>query len=322
MSVKTAYGRYRDISLLILGFVGLFIVFHFLTGGRFFTESNLRSLLTQPVSAAFLGWGIFLIFTSGVIDMSVGANVLLSANVGAMAATDLGLGYPGMLVASMVCSIVLATLTMAVCLRLRLPSWISSLGMAMIYESLLNFVSVARSGAGAAPVPSLLFEYRALGRLPWCVIILAVGFVAAHTIFTRTSIGLSVRAMGSNLFVAENMGLKRNRTLFISAIIGGAFIGIAAAIYISYSGTVRPVSGLTSVMILFRPIAAWMLALSFGRLLSIPTGILVFTFFITAIFNFLTFMGAPTGTIQEIALGILVILVAAIAKKGYRGVVK
>lgn len=308
----------KSLLLLIAGAVILFFLFNILTNGAFFTKANLLSLLRQPVYATFLAWGVFLIFTSGVMDMSTGANMMFSANIGAILCLDLGLGYVGAVLGAVISGVLLSTLSMFVCVKLKIPSWISSLGMAMVYEALLNFVADVRGG----PLPSFTSSFRALGQLPVCLILWAAGLIVVYTLYNKTYIGLSIRALGSNVTVAENMGLNRNKALILSAVVGGIFVGLAAAINMSYSGTIRAVSGMTSINQLFKPIAAWMLAKAFEKEINLPIGILLFSFFITAFFNFLTFMGAPTGTVQDIALGVMVLLFAALAKKGYRGVIK
>lgn len=318
MDIKSFMKRRKRLLLLIAGAILLFILFDILTNGLFFSKSNLLSLIRQPVYATFLAWGVFLVFTSGVMDMSTGANMLFSANIGAILCLDLGLGYVGAVLGSVASGVLLTVLSMCVCVRLKIPSWISSLGMAMIYEALLNFVADVRGG----PLPGFTSSYRALGQLPVCLILWIVGLVVVYILYNRTNVGLAIRALGSNVAIAENMGLNRNRALILSAVVGGVFIGMAAAINMSFSGTIRAVSGLTSINQLFKPIAAWMLAKAFEKEINLPVGILLFSFFITAFFNFLTFMGAPTGTVQDIALGVMVILFAALAKKGYRGVVK
>lgn len=73
--------------------------------------------------------------------------------------------------------------------------------MAMIYESIGAIYSnlAVRSGGMVVTLGSKL---RALGQLPFNVLMLVPGIVIVYILFCRTSIGLNVRAVGSDLRVA------------------------------------------------------------------------------------------------------------------------
>jgi ribose transport system permease protein len=53
-----------------------------------------------------------------------------------------------------------------------------------------------------------------------------------------------------------------------------------------------------------------------------PIGMAIGAIFIAGLFNFMSFMGIPSGTGQNIMLGLVVIFFGVISKRNYKGVVK
>ena len=76
-------------------------------------------------------------------------------------------------------------------------------------------------------VADLNREYRLLGQLPWSIIILLIGLVAAYFIYNRTTVGLNIRAIGGNKEVAKALGINEIKTLLWVGVICGMFIGVA-----------------------------------------------------------------------------------------------
>jgi ribose transport system permease protein len=118
------------------------------------------------------------------------------------------------------------------------------------------------------------------------------------------------------------MGIRIVKTIMLGALIGGLFIGFAALLQESYVGKLVPTSGMASLSSIFRSLAIILLAGSFSSLFDQATAVLITGILVTGMFNFLTLIGVPSGTGQDIALGVLVIATGVISNIRNKGVVK
>lgn len=303
------------------GYIGLFLLADLLTHGTFFGRTNLISAVTHAVYYGVVGFGMVFIMTGGIIDMSIGATVLLSGNIGALLATSFGMGYPGLILGTMLSAALLEGFTVLVGLKLKIPSWIAGLGMTLLYEGILTLYSNHLSATqGIASIQLDGFNY--FGQIPGIIFVWLIAFVLCYFLYNRTTVGMNIRALGCNPDVAQEMGVKREKTLLIGAVIGGLFIGAGAMAYISLNKRLTPAAGMNSISQIFKSLATFLLAQSFASIIGVPMGILLGSLLIAALFNFMTLMGVPSGTGQEIMLGAIVVLCGIISKLNYKGVMK
>lgn len=319
-AIKGKMSRGKKQIIVIATLVVLFVLLNFLAGGTLITLRNLRTIFVHSIFHALTAWGLCFIFTTGLCDLSIGAIVLLAANVGGHLGENLGLGYPGMILGSVVVAIVCEHLCTRSSIQLGIPSWISGLGCALIFESVLSIWANAIAGNGQQ-LPRIKV-FTALGDLPGMTALWVIGFIAAYLLFNYSTIGLNLRAIGANESVATAMGIKKNKTIYIATLIGAIFIGVAAVVQISYSGFLSAKTGLNSLSSIFKGLAALLLAQSFEDTFSMPVGIAISSVVIMSIFNVLTIFGVPSGTGQEICLGAIVILCGVLSHLHHKGVVK
>lgn len=313
--------KIRNIAVFMACYVLLFVLANILTQGRFFTYTNMLSTVSHAVYPGLVAFGMIFIFTGGIIDLSIGATVILAGNVGAYLACELDLGYPGLILGCLVCAALCETITVSLGLKLRIPSWIAGLGMTLVYEAIMGIYSswmAATQGTAVLQMDAA----RGLGRVPGMIIVWLVGFVLCYFLYNRTSIGINIRALGCNSSVAAAMGVKKDRSLIIGTIIGGLFIGAAAMCYVSFNGRLTAVTGMNSVSQIFKSLAVFLLATSFESIVGIPVGALLGSLLIAGLFNCLTLLGVPSGTGQDIVLGLIVIVCGIISKLNYKGVSK
>jgi ribose transport system permease protein len=259
------------------------------------------------------------IFASGFIDLSLGAVIVLAANVAGTFGNQFG--FVGLVVTGLAAGVLLMTLNFTVFQVTKIPSWIAGLGLTMVYEAISSFYSEQRLEMGLRVV-ELESQYRSLGRAPLAFVVVLLGLVVAYIMYNRTTIGLDIRAMGDNQAVARNMGLKRAKTVMLSGVVAGIFVGAAAFMKESFAGTVNAVTGLASLPQTFQPLAAALLSQALSKHINIIVAVIASTLFVMAIFNFLTLMNVPSGTWQETVLGISVIVFGVLANRNTKEVVK
>jgi len=305
--------------LVLAGLLLIFVIIHFATGSRFLTRRNLGIIVSHAVIPTFITWGLIFSFTSGMIDLSIGAIVVLASTFAGI--LGLKFGYAGLILGGLAAGVALQALNGLVFLKTKIPPWVAGLGMAMIYESIGAFYSNAAVRSGGMVV-SLGSQLRGLGQLPVNVLMLIPGLIAAYILFCRTSIGLNVRAVGSDLRVTKEMGINPDRAKFLGMLVCGVFIGLGSAINQSYVGQLLPRTGLTTVSTIFQPLTAVLIATSMGAIFNVVIGVVLGTISLSALFNALTLLGVPSGTWQEVVLGALVIAVTVVSMRGEEGVVK
>jgi ribose transport system permease protein len=299
----------------------VYLALNIATGGRFLSALNMTSVLTGSVTSTFVAIAFCFLITMGVMDLSLGAIMILASNFGGILAVELGLGYWGLIPGAILVAVCLMAFNMSVMWKMHIPPWIFGLGIAMVYEAAGTLYNAAQIAAGRQAV-ALGTVCRELGVPPWNFAVLVLGVLAAYAIFNKTSAGFNLRAMGSNSAVAKMMGVNLGKTVLTSGLIAGVFVGIAAAINLSYGGKVTPVSGLNSIAGIFIPLAAFLLASTLNTFFNIAIGTAISTFIITSIFNVLTLLGVPSGTWQQVVMGTSVLVCGILAQRRYEGVVK
>jgi ribose transport system permease protein len=304
-------GRQIKTTLLVAAaYVLIYVVLNIITGGRFLTAPNMLAVLTSSIVPTFIVLGFCFIFTMGIMDLSMGAILILASNVGGILAIQFGLGYFGLVAGAVALAVLLELLNLKL-----------MLGMAMVYEAVGSFYNSYQIDQGLQVV-SLDNACRELGSMPVNAIVVAVGLIAAYMIYNRTSVGFNLRAVGSNTAVAKMMGINVSKTIMLAGIIGGVFIGLASAVNESYAGRIVPTTGLNSISMIFIPLAAFLLAKAFEKVFNIIVGALISAFVITSIFNVLTLLGVPSGTLQQVVMGATVLVCGVLSQRKFKGVVQ
>jgi ribose transport system permease protein len=306
--------------LVVLAFIAVIaVLFNIITDGKFLEGTNIKIIISHIVWPTFVSWGLCFLFACGYTDLSVGAILVL----GSFATTILGnwLGYPGVILGGLLIGTLLTFLNFNVFAFTKIPSWIAGISLAMIYEAVAVFLKVNKQTS------SLIYEemdknLRILGRMPWTIILLAVGFVAVYFIYNRTTIGLNIRALGGNKDVAKALGINITKTLLWVGIICGIFIGIASIVQQSNAGRTTVKTGLTSIYVVFQPLAIVLLAQILQKRINIVIAVPICAVIIFAVFNLLTKLGVPSGTLQEAFLGLFLIVFGIFGQRGVKGVVK
>lgn len=307
------------IFLLIIFILLLFCFFHLITGGEFLTAQNIRLVMSHCAIPTLTALGISLLFATGFVDLSIGAVIVLASNVAGEAAVRFG--YPGMIISAIVTAFVAITISIQVTTRLKLPSWITGIGMAMVYEAVMGAYNTAKINSGTTVV-SLGKSYRGLGSMPWVFIVTLIAVFLAWVVFTHTRAGINIRAIGSNATVAKMTGINENRVFLYAAGISAIFIGLTSAVNMSYSGKQLVSSGLGSISLIFEPLAILLLGQAFERKIVLPIGIFLCSLLISGLFNALTWLGVPSGTGQEVIMGLGVVICAIFAVRGSKETVK
>ena len=188
-------------------------------------------------------------------------------------------------------------------------------GMGYGYLGLLGGCLLA--GGAAQPLPG---DLRLFGQMPGNIILALLTFFEAYAILNYTKIGTYTYAIGSNEFIAKNMGINVDRYKFLAFLISGIFFGIMSVLTISYGSSMVAVTGMASMSRNFIPTMGCFFGLAFKKY-GIPIQAIVLgEFMINIIFYGFVALGAPTA-IQDVITGFALLIIVALTTKTVRSAI-
>ena len=308
---KKLSGQVKGYILLILLVLISWGIFKVITPDNFGSPKNLLSYFEASLLAAVGAVGFYFVMVMGMFDFSIGANIMLSAIVGCVFANRFGLGYFGLVAGAIATGALVGLINGTFYVKLRIPSMIVTTGLALIYESVANFIA----GGVEQTLPSGL---RAFGQMPGNLILAILAFALAYLILNYTKIGTYTYAIGSNEFGAKNMGINVNLYKVLAFIISGAFLGIMAVLTISYGSSMVAVTGMASMSRNFVPTMGCFFGLAFKKYgMPIPA-IIIGEFVINIIFFGFIALGAPTA-VQDVITGLALLIIVTMTTNVAKG---
>lgn len=233
--------RFADHLILLAVLAALVLLFGLLRDS-FFSAATLGSVANRVPALAVVATGMTLVMITGGIDLSVGSLLgFCGAAVGVMMA-DWQWGLALALPASLLLGAALGGTTGAVSVKLRLPSFIVSLGMLEIARGLAFLTTNSQTkyiGAGiealGAPVGGLVLSPAFLISV---LVVLAGQVLLSHQVLGRHWI-----AIGANREAALISGVPVDRPRLLAHALLGALTGLAAVFNCSRLGSADPNAG-------------------------------------------------------------------------------
>lgn len=230
----------RQLGTLI-GLLGLSAVLWILTP-HFMTISNWLNITQQTAINAIIAVGMTFVIISAGIDLSVGSILALSGVVmaGALKAdVPLSLALLFGLAAGFLCGCMNGVLIS----RGKLPPFIATLGMMSVARGVVLMITDGRPISGFAP------SFRAFANaeflaIPIPVWSMALVYLIAHLMLTRTKLGRYTYAMGGNeeATVLSGVHVKFHKTMIYG--ISGLLSGLAAVLLTARLNSAQPIAGM------------------------------------------------------------------------------
>ena len=278
-----------------------------LSSDAFATPSNLLNVLRQASLVFLSASGLTLVIVGAGLDLSVGANLGLSACFAAAAIKATGTLFAGFS-AGLACGIIVGLMNGLMVTKLRLPPFIATYGMLwMLYG--VNYWYM--KGDTIYGFPS---EFRSLGSgdllgIPIPVYLMAIGLPAGG-IFTRyTTFGHEVYAIGSNAEAARLSGIPVSSRLILLYTLSGAMAGLAGVIYLARLNSAE--AGIGSPLLL-PAIAAVLIGGTslFGGNGGLA-GTMIGAIILTLVLNGMNLLGINSNW-QPLVTGVIILLAALI----------
>lgn len=316
-STKNAVGGKKR-SAKVRGYLILFalvfvswLIFKILTPDNFGSPENMLSYFQASLIASAGAVGFYFVLVMGMFDFSIGAAIILASIIGCKLAASMGLGYMGLIGGCLIAGAIIGILNGVFYIKLRIPSMIVTTGLALIYEATANIIA----GGVEQTLPS---DLRMFGQMPGNLILALLTFAAAYFILNYTKIGTYTYAIGSNEFIAKNMGINVNKYKILAFVISGIFFGIMSILTISYGSSMVAVTGMASMSRNFIPTMGCFFGVAFKKY-GIPIqAIILGEFMINIIFYGFVALGAPTA-IQDVITGFALLIIITLTTKINKG---
>jgi simple sugar transport system permease protein len=201
--VAAALVRRREASILVI-LLALIAYFSVRTDA-FFGSDNAQVIAEFSAPIAIIAAGEVMLLICGEIDLSVGMVFAFSTWIFYFANTDWNLPILLAVVVGLLSGSLVGLVNGLITVVLRVPSFITTLGMAYV----LNGLTLNISGAFPVEPPGSHTFFRYFGEPPYVTVYWALGVILVMTVLlTRTRWGLHTVATGGNLLGASESGVN------------------------------------------------------------------------------------------------------------------
>jgi ribose transport system permease protein len=202
-----------------------------LLNDSFLSLGNILNVLRQASLLFFIASGLTLVVLTAGLDLSVGANVALSACLAGTVIQHTGSPLLGILT-GLVAGGIVGLLNGVMVTALRIPSFIATYGMLWVLNGLTYWYMAGETIHGFPPGFRQIGSGYLLG-LPIPVYLLLI-FLAIGTAFAQRTIwGQEIYAVGANPVAARLSGIPVSRRLLLVYCVSGTMAGLASIIFLA-----------------------------------------------------------------------------------------
>ncbi len=290
---------------------------------NFLKTDNLLNVANQIVVIAVIAIGMTMVIITAGIDLSVGSLIALSAVMCALLIREMAGGEQASASAMVLCSLAGIAICAAVgafsgtmVTVFSIPPFIATLGMMLVASGLAYILA---QGQSIYQVPA---SFIWLGRgtaffgIPNSVVLMALLYVAAHLLMSRTTLGRYVYAVGGNLEAARLSGVPVRRVIVFVYTLCGALAGLGGIVTASQLKSGSPTYGLMYELYVIAAVVVGGTSLAGGQ--GRIFGTLIGAFIIAVIQNGMNLTGVESYT-QKVVLGLVILGAVLLDMLKHRG---
>jgi simple sugar transport system permease protein len=213
---------------------------------NFLTDANLETLSQFVAAPVIIACGEIMLLICREIDLSVGQVFALAPFIMGYA---LAAGFPAVaaILLALAVSALIGLVIGLITIGLRVPSFITSLGMLF----LITGVTLTLSRGFPASMPDDKRLADIMGAWSYSEIIWAVAIVAImHVVLRHTRWGLHTTAIGGNTIAAAEAGIAVNRIKIGNFVLTSTLGGFAGLLEAFRIGSADPLAGGSNIMFL------------------------------------------------------------------------
>jgi len=237
--------RRTGVSGQILSLIIVIAIFGIGTRGRFLSPANLQVILSLAAIPAIIAVGLHQVVVLGGIDLSVeGVVALCVVFVGLLLRNNMNVNDIGLWIVPITLGLGgVAGFVSGICnTKLRIPSFIATLGMSWILWGLAVFVSRGQTVA----LLDTRFQGVVTGTvfgIPIIALIALALVILVQIIQDRTRFGRYVYAIGGDEVLARQAGVDITRIKIVVFTLAGLFFGLAALFLSTRLGSSQAITG-------------------------------------------------------------------------------
>ncbi|OJX67973.1 MAG: hypothetical protein BGO95_06375 [Micrococcales bacterium 73-13] len=237
---------FRNISALYI-FVAIFVLFSIITPKTFLSPGTWVLLLDEQTITVLAALAVLIPLNVAVFNLAIGAEVGFAVILVAVLQVNLQLPWPLAVVLALACGALIGTISGLIITRLKIDSFIATLGMSSLLTAGLVLMSGQRQvlglGAGFRDFATGGIPLGGTFKLTWPFIIMIVVALVLWYVMEKTPLGRRMYAAGFNPDGARLSGVKVARLQIGSLVAGGIVAALAGTLLASRINAGDPTVG-------------------------------------------------------------------------------
>jgi ribose transport system permease protein len=237
-------------TLGLLAFLAVLLAFTKVVNPHY-SLNSLSSTATSVLPLALAAVAQAVVVISGGIDLSISSQMALTSCVAATMMKE----YPGdgtallIVIGVLLLGLLLGAVNGALVVLTKVPDIVVTLATYFVWAGFALLVRPAPGGSAVPWLKDLVVGPLGIDVLPKAAVVLVVIVAAIWIPLSRSRLGLSLYAIGSNPLAAFRSGVPVNRTKFLSYVITGFVAAFAGLSLTASTGIGSPVPEPTYVLI-------------------------------------------------------------------------
>ncbi|WP_312641055.1 ABC transporter permease [Hydrogenoanaerobacterium sp.] len=307
---KIDYKKY----IVYISFLMVLIIFSIILKDKgFLSYSNMMNILRQTAMISVTAVGMTFAISAGLIDLSTGAVVAMSAltasivlrNAGWLPALFSGLGVG--LICGLINGIIVA--------KVRIPAFLVTLGTSSVFAGIARTMTNLEAVPITNPEFNFIFGAGDIGPIStlfiWTIVVMLIG----HVFYRKTPFGRAVLAVGGNESAARFSGIKVERIKIAAMAISALAASFAGILYAGRLHGARYTLGENDNMSVIAAVVIGGTSFTGGK--GTIIGTIIGSIVIGMLNNGLLLMGLSVSE-QMIARGIIIILAVSLSLRQSR----
>jgi ribose transport system permease protein len=229
------------VYIALIGVIALGSVLVSVAGRNFFSDGNIRDILTGMSVLGFVAIGQTLVILCGSLDLSVPYVISLSSLI----AADTMKGNPANIGTAVALALGVAALLGLVngliVTKLKVHGFIATLGMGLIIKGYLD--TNYKGTSGSVPWEFQLIGATGVGPVPVSTIIMLFVALLGALFLSRTRVGNHIFAVGGNEQVARLSGIRTANPVILAHVLCSVTAAMAGLLLASRLGVGSPTVG-------------------------------------------------------------------------------
>lgn len=295
--------------IVYISFITVLVVFSIILRDKgFLSYGNIMNILRQTAMISVAAVGMTFAISAGLIDLSTGSVVAMSALTTALMLRVTG--WIPAVICGLLVGFVSGFLNGIVVAKVRIPAFLVTLGTSSI------FLGIARTltNLEAVPITNVKFNYifgsGDIGPIStlflWTIVVMILG----HILYRKTSFGRAVLAVGGNESTARYSGIKVDQIKIWAMTLCGVASAFAGILYAGRLNGARYTLGENDNMSVIAAVVIGGTSFSGGK--GTIVGTIIGSIVIGMLNNGLLLMGLSVSE-QMMARGLIIILAVSLS---------